>query len=1349
METGKSTIMALIWVFCATLVFVLSPANVPAETTTYSPQRVNELKRLIKNLEPVKQEIQADHPGDTRHPYDIVKQDIIFETLVDDKLTDAKLAVTAAWAEAKSRAKFELAQRNLEKFNIKIDPGGDYLYFTKPFPLGLPIVFPPQGQFLTFTGMIQILEDFIDDNDAKLKIRKAQLPKMEELAAYEQELETLLRLGKTVEDLWIFDSDLEATDSPTRFKALVNSTLELKVLVRYTDGSQFEFLGSKPGEGIEINYDGSESNQLRVREAKEYPVTVRFPDGKFYHFNVIGYSKTDLFSFLAPAQNVREGSNSIALVGLERKGSGNGRVELRFKEIHGQGLGYGDYAVIDPFPVWEDGETGVKYIQVKIEDNTENNYNKILTLELIPSDKVTLVSPATTRITIEDDDLAGQIKFSRPDYDVLETDKTVVIELRRIGQNIMESSLVRVRTRDGSAKAGQDYTAIDTSINWDRSDVSATKKISIPILEDATAENNENFQVLLGDGSKETAQVLIREKSPVKPPEVQRAGFSSSRYHASESDGAILVQIVREGGTKGRFSIDMYTRDATAVDGWDYMEVRKTLTWEDGDGSTKQVMIPIIDDQEIEDPAETVHLQLENPVNNSFPVDYHPSATEAALEIADNDGASDPDDDTSKDDSKNDAKAFSASPECGSSFELAPGDFAGRSCGIVVQGIRSNTADRVDVKFSYTKSRGLDIFPGNTSTIPSLIFTDPYTFSQSFRAEPDAAPGLVLVSVTVSQQGAGSVTFNLEISILEKGQIPSSGPGIRPPVDMAQGSGGNYCVWRYKMFGDPPPCFHFASAPCDSPRYRQSSYELVGQGMTWGEADTLMSRLSRYHKDAYGCLDSQFPIQPDNDGDGTPDKDDDCPKDPKKIAKGVCGCGKPETDSDEDGTPDCIDKCPDDPKKIVEGICGCGESDEDFDKDGTPDCNDECDDDPNKQKEGECGCHVPDEDKNGDGILDCKEKKLILSSMQISPGSATINVNGSAAFSVTIFDDQGAPLSSQAASALSISWAVNDPSVANISGSGLQGSVSPIKEGSVTVMVSAGQVSAYATVVIQPLDTDEDGVPDSRDNCPGTPTRTKVGADGCPQKKGCTKDSCPQGFVCNSKTGKCISPFDDSYGDFTNTQNQREDNRSQGQSDQAAADQGAGGENSNGSGGLGQALDNNQTDLSKICQDDTTCLQGQVCKNGVCVDRASQAGSGSQQGTSKPDPAKPGTPKPPVPPTTPPSPTPDPSPQNPVVQNRTLKWHSSSVCNEAEGTLYGWQWLVSLNQSGDSVSGSIYFHKCPGGGRASYSLTGKANADGSFAVNGTRGDSRGPLANTAPRQRNFVLREGQPPNPGL
>ncbi len=96
----------------------------------------------------------------------------------------------------------------------------------------------------------------------------------------------------------------------------------------------------------------------------------------------------------------------------------------------------------------------------------------------------------------------------------------------------------------------------------------------------------------------------------------------------------------------------------------------------------------------------------------------------------------------------------------------------------------------------------------------------------------------------------------------------------------------------------------------------------------------------------------------DSDGDGIPDKEDECPNEPGPAENNGC----PEKDRDGDGIPDKEDECPDDPG--LEKYFGCP----DTDGDGLIDKIDQCPKKPGKPEFFGC----PDSD--GDGIPDNKDE---------------------------------------------------------------------------------------------------------------------------------------------------------------------------------------------------------------------------------------------------------------------------------------------------------------------------------------------------------------------------------------
>jgi outer membrane protein OmpA-like peptidoglycan-associated protein len=99
-------------------------------------------------------------------------------------------------------------------------------------------------------------------------------------------------------------------------------------------------------------------------------------------------------------------------------------------------------------------------------------------------------------------------------------------------------------------------------------------------------------------------------------------------------------------------------------------------------------------------------------------------------------------------------------------------------------------------------------------------------------------------------------------------------------------------------------------------------------------------------EDFDGFEDGDFCADPDNDGDGIEDSDDDCPNDPEDMDQFRDEDGCPDLDNDADGVLDPQDECPNQSEDMdgFEDADGC--PDEDNDGDGIPDGLDQCPMDP-------------------------------------------------------------------------------------------------------------------------------------------------------------------------------------------------------------------------------------------------------------------------------------------------------------------------------------------------------------------------------------------------------------------
>ena len=95
-----------------------------------------------------------------------------------------------------------------------------------------------------------------------------------------------------------------------------------------------------------------------------------------------------------------------------------------------------------------------------------------------------------------------------------------------------------------------------------------------------------------GSGAYGTVYELNLDTLPVNPGTL---AFSTAAIGVSESAGSAILSVTRTGGTTGAVKVGYATADSTAHAGTDYLNVTGLLNWNDGDGSSRNVSIPLSD----------------------------------------------------------------------------------------------------------------------------------------------------------------------------------------------------------------------------------------------------------------------------------------------------------------------------------------------------------------------------------------------------------------------------------------------------------------------------------------------------------------------------------------------------------------------------------------------------------------------------------------------------------------------------------------------------------------------------------------------------------------------------------
>lgn len=182
-------------------------------------------------------------------------------------------------------------------------------------------------------------------------------------------------------------------------------------------------------------------------------------------------------------------------------------------------------------------------------------------------------------------------------YNIAQSSGSVTVTVNRTG-SFTNAMSVALKSTDGVAIAGIDYTAVNATLNWSSGD-SAPKTFAVAISNAVAFQGNKAFTLTLSNaspgavlGAITSATVTIAGSAvPVASP--PKLSFSAATLSVPQTSGFATVNVVRAGNTSNAVSVEYRTTNGSALAGTNYTAQTGTLRWTVGEGGTKSFLVPI------------------------------------------------------------------------------------------------------------------------------------------------------------------------------------------------------------------------------------------------------------------------------------------------------------------------------------------------------------------------------------------------------------------------------------------------------------------------------------------------------------------------------------------------------------------------------------------------------------------------------------------------------------------------------------------------------------------------------------------------------------------------------------
>lgn len=192
----------------------------------------------------------------------------------------------------------------------------------------------------------------------------------------------------------------------------------------------------------------------------------------------------------------------------------------------------------------------------------------------------------------------GEIGLSADEFDVIDTNANY-IEVHADRTNGFDGAVsVQYRLIPGTALPGVDYTDVSGTLSW-ASGEQSSKRFLIPVLPrmvsgdfDFTIELHTPTGGAALISGLDTALATIHRRGNGEANFAGANWYKQNPFPGAPTTLTLFVQ--RDLAFKDTVTVNWHTVDGTALNGVDYTAGSGTLTWVNGDGAAKSIVIPIL-----------------------------------------------------------------------------------------------------------------------------------------------------------------------------------------------------------------------------------------------------------------------------------------------------------------------------------------------------------------------------------------------------------------------------------------------------------------------------------------------------------------------------------------------------------------------------------------------------------------------------------------------------------------------------------------------------------------------------------------------------------------------------------